>query len=118
MQGELNLVAIARELLAIHEEFPYHLINAKNHSIADFEMETFVQMWGNTSGGFESMGGCAMTSQRTFVFLPVVDGEACQVYFGGAYAYSVPLTDMFLNDVRNRSIKGQKHRSVYFSKEG
>ena len=73
--GELNLIQIARELLAIHEEFPYHLKNYDDSSIRDFVMETFTQLWGNTSGGFESMGGAAMTIQRTYVFIPTVNDE-------------------------------------------
>ena len=43
--GELNLIQIARELLAIHEEFPYHLKNYDDNNINDFEMETFTQLW-------------------------------------------------------------------------
>ena len=39
--GELNLIQIAKELLAIHEEFPYHLKNYDDSSIRDFVMETF-----------------------------------------------------------------------------
>lgn len=114
MFNELNLVTIARELLAIHEEFPYHLKDYEKHNISDFEMETFTQTWGNTSGGFEGIGGSAMTSQRTYVFIPVTADEDCQIYFGGRFAYSVPLTNAFIEDVKNRHVKGLHHKSKYF----
>ena len=111
--GELNLIQIARELLAIHEEFPYHLKNYDDNNINDFEMETFTQLWGNTSGGFESIGGAAMTTQRTYVFIPIVEDEDCQVYFGGAYAYSVPYSEEFEKDVRNHNVAGKYHKGKY-----
>lgn len=113
MQG-LSLVRMARELLAIEEEFRNHLKDWEHHDISDFEMETFTQVWGNTSGGFEGIGGSAMTEQRTYVFIPFVDGENCQVYFGGGYAYSVPVSKIFLSDVKNRQIEGRAGKKKYF----
>lgn len=117
MKGELNLIEIAREVLAIHEEFPYHLKDMENHYIGDFEMETFTQIWGNTSGGFCSMGGCAMTTQRTYVFISQRADEKCQVYFGGRYAYSVPYSEAFMNDVKNHCVEGCGHQSKYVKKD-
>jgi hypothetical protein len=111
--GELNLIQIARELLAIHEEFPYHLKNYNDNSIRDFVMETFTQLWGNTSGGFESIGGAAMTIQRTYVFIPTVNDEDCQVYFGGAYTYSVPYSKEFEDDVKAHNVAGKYHKGKY-----
>ena len=111
----LNLVSMARELLSIHEEFPMHLRDWDKHTVADFEMETFCQLWGSTSGGFEGIGGCAMTTQRTYVFIPLVEDEDCQVYFGGRFAYSVPPIDLFIQDVKNKQVKGVHHKDEYFS---
>ena len=113
MQG-LSLVRTARELLAIEEEFRNHLNDWTHHDIADFQMETFVQVWGSTSGGFEGIGGAAMTEQRTYVFIPLVDGENCQVYFGGRYAYSVSYSNVFMEDVKNRQVKGMHGKKKYF----
>lgn len=110
----MNIITMCRELLAIEQEFPNHCVNFGKYYPQDFQMETFVQMWGNTSGGFEGIGGDMMTSQRTYVFIPEVD-EPCQVYFGGMYAYSVPVTDeKFLQDVRNRRVAGcSKAKTTY-----
>lgn len=63
---------------------------------------------GNTSGGFESMGGSAMTTQRTYVFVPThTFDDKCFVYFGGSFAYTVPYSEEFMSDVINRSVKGK-----------
>lgn len=114
--NSLNLIKIARELLYIHEEFPNHLNDFYNHKINNFKMETFTQIWGNTSGGFEGIGGSAMTEQRTYVFIPIVENEPCQVYFGGRYAYSVPITDLFIKDVREHKVAGIHSREKYLVK--
>lgn len=79
----MNIISMCRELLAIEQEFPNHCVNFGKYYPQDFQMETFVQMWGNTSGGFGGIGGDMMTSQRTYVFIPEVD-EPCQVYFANA----------------------------------
>ena len=117
MNDELNLIKIAREILAIHEEFPYHLKEMYNHYISDFEMETFTQVWGNTSGGFCSLGGSAMTTQRTYVFIPQRVDEDCQVYFGGAFAYAVPYSDEFMEDVKNHRVEGRGYHRKYMKKD-
>ena len=112
MWSRLDLVEIAMELLAIHKDIPYRFKNRKNN-IHNFEMETFTQMWGNTSGGFETIGGSAMTIQRTYVFIPINCDDNCIVYFGSRFAYSVPLSDTFIKDVRERKIAGCHHKDKY-----
>ena len=106
---------MCRELLAIEQELPHHCVNFGQYFSQDFQMETFEQIWGNTAGGFGGIGGCAMTSQNTYVFIPEVDDEPCQVYFGGRYAYSVPITDeKFLQDVKNHNVAGcSKAKTTY-----
>lgn len=111
-----NLITIAKQLLEIQEEYKYHLNNPQI-DISQFDLETFEQMWGNTSGGFEGMGGCAMTSQRTYVLIPYIDTEDCQVYFQGTFAYSVPYSEEFMNDVKNRNVAGLSRKNKYFKKE-
>jgi len=101
----MDIINMCRELLAIEQELPNHCLNFGKYFSRDFRMETFEQTWGNTSGGFEKLGGDMMISQRTYVFIPDVD-DLCQVYFGGIYAYSVPVSEQFMEDVRKRSIKG------------
>ena len=111
--NELNLIQIAMDLLAIHEDFPFRLKNPMQCKISDFEMETFTQIWGNTSGGFESIGGDAMTEQRTYVFVPTSVDENCFVYFGGRFAYKVPYSKTFISDVKQRNVAGAHHYNKY-----
>lgn len=112
--SRLNLVDTAIELLAISQDIPYRLLKNKDKNLSDYKMETFTQLWGNTSGGFESIGGSSMTEQRTYVFLPIYINDNCLVYFGGSFAYSVPPSDIFLQDVKNQRVAGCYNNGKYF----
>lgn len=115
--NELNLTQIAMELLKIHNNLPSRFKNAET-KISDFKMETFTQTWGNTSGGFGGVGGCAITEQRVYVFLPVYCNENCFVYFGDRFAYSVSRhSKEFTDDVRNRRVAGVSYKGKYFTYE-
>lgn len=112
--SRLNLIDIAIEILWIKNDIEYKLEN-KGTKISNYTMETFTQIWGNTSGGFESIGGCAMTTQRTYVFIPESHDGDCMVYFGGRFAYSVPYSETFIKDVKERNIAGcANYHSIYF----
>lgn len=113
---DLNLVEIAQELLTIHMDFPFRLKHPMQYNIGDFEMETFTQTWGNTSCGFEGIGGNAISSQRTYVFIPVTADENCFVYFGGRFGYEVSYSQDFIKDVYDRNIAGVKHKNKYLIK--
>lgn len=104
--NELSLTRMARELLQIDEVFNYH--TGKAHvEIADFKLYTFVQTWGSTAGGMGGMGGCAITDQRTYVFIPDCRiTEFCQVYFGSHFAYAVPYSLTFMQDVLDQNVAG------------
>lgn len=93
----------------IVDDFSYR-VNNKKHTAYDFVWESFEQLWGNTSGGLETIGGSAMTTQTTDVFLPKdLEDEDCHVYFNGIYGYSVPMSETFMNDVENHNVKGCLH---------
>lgn len=108
-----DLVDMAVELLRIQQDFCYHLNNGQKYRPEHFDLYTHVQMWGNTSGGFCGMGGCAMTAQRVYVFVPTMDDEDCQVYFGGAFGYKVPYSEVFMADLREHNIAGKPYRGKY-----
>lgn len=112
--NELNLVKIATELLLINEDIKFRFQNPKETRITDFELHTFEQLWGNTSGGFEGFGGSAMTNQRTYVFVPFNENsERCIVYFGGRYAYHADYTEDFKEDLRNQNMVGISKMDKY-----
>lgn len=113
--GELNLRDMAIELLSIDRNFYNYVKEPYKTRISDFELYTFVQMWGNTSGGFEGIGGSAMTNQRTYVFVPVpnIGKENCLVFFGGRFAYCVPYSEKFMKDVINQDVAGVHEKWKY-----
>lgn len=106
----MDIISMCRELLTIEQELPNHCVNFGQYFSQNFQMETFEQVWNNTSGGFEGVGGDMITCERTYVFIPYPEtDEPCQVYFGGKYAYSVPIEcEKFIKDIKNRQVMGCK----------
>lgn len=100
------LTIMARELLEIEEDLPYRFnYNGKPRpTIDNFSLYTFEQVWGSTALGFGGVGGCAMTSARTYVFIPKVDNQKCFVYFGSRFAYTANYSEEFFEDVLTRNM--------------
>ena len=96
-----KLTRMAREILNIEADLPYRFdySDNKNPTLDDFELHTFEQTWGSTALGFGGMGGSAMTSARTYVFIPWHDSQKCFVYFAGRFAYAVDYSEKFMKDV-------------------
>lgn len=113
--GYLNLRDMAIELLRIDQQMEMQLYKTKT-KISDYALHTFEQVWGNTSGGFEGMGGSAMTAQNTHVFIPIQNckSKICLVFFGGSFAYAVPINSMFLEDVKQKNILGKSRYRDYW----
>lgn len=95
-----RLTQMAKELLEIEEDFPYRLDYSKGRPrIDDFELHTFSQIWGSTALGFGGIGGQAMTAASTYVLIPLNVEQKCFVYFAGRFAYAVPYSQEFMDDV-------------------
>ena len=96
-----NLTEMAREILAIEADLPYRFDYSDNShpTVNDFELHTFEQTWGSTALGFGGIGGQAMTSARTYVFIPMSINQKCFVYFAGRFAYAVDYSEKFMKDV-------------------
>ena len=96
-----NLTEMAREILVIEADLPYRFdYSDKSHpTVNDFELHTFEQTWGSTALGFGGIGGQAMTSARTYVFIPMSINQKCFVYFAGRFAYAVDYSEKFMKDV-------------------
>ena len=111
----LNLRDIAIELLQIDRNFYRYLKEPLKNSVRDFELWTFEQVWGNTSGGFEGIGGSAMTSQRTYVFVPTTatEKEECLIFFGERFAYNAPYNEKLRKDVIEHNMAGISQKSKY-----
>lgn len=113
--NELNLRDIAIELLQIDRNFHGYLKDPYDNRISDFELYTFEQTWGSTTGGFEGIGGSAMTNQRTYVFIPLTttEKEECLVFFGGRFAYHAPYCKPFIDDVMDQNVASVSRKSKY-----
>lgn len=98
-----KLIQIAREILAIEADLPYRLdyTETPRPDLDDFELYTFEQVWGSTALGFGGIGGQAITSARTYVFVPQSCNQKCFVYFAGKFAYAVKYSRTFMDDVKS-----------------
>lgn len=102
-----KLTQTALELLMINNDLPHRLNYSKPpyQRIDDFELYIFEQVWGSTALGFGGIGGQAMTRAMTYVFVPINVKQKCYVYFAGQFAYSVPYSDYFMNDVMKKKME-------------
>ena len=96
-----KLTRMAREILAIEADLPYRFdySDNSNPTLDDFELYTFEQTWGSTALGFGGLGGQAITSAITYVFIPISINQKCFVYFAGRFAYAVDYSEKFMKDV-------------------
>ena len=96
-----KLTRMAREILAIEADLPYRFdySDKSNPILDDFELHTFEQTWGSTALGFGGVGGQAITSAITYVFIPISINQKCFVYFAGRFAYAVDYSEKFMKDV-------------------
>ena len=115
-----KLTDLAIEILLINKDIPLRIDYSKEDplyrfNIDDFSVYVFEQTWGSTALGFGGMGGQAMTTANTIVLIPINNHQDCFVYFAGRFAYSVPYSDVFGNDVINYSVVGVNHISKYIN---
>ena len=110
-----KLTQMAREILSIEADLPYRFdYNVNPHpTLDDFDLYTFEQMWGSTALGFGGIGGSAMTSARTYVFVPVSCNQKCFVYFAGRFAYAVNYSEKFMEDVRKGNMESVTKAGKY-----
>lgn len=110
-----KLIGMAREILAIEADLPYRFDYSDNShpTLDDFELHTFEQTWGSTTLGFGGVGGQAMTSARTYVFIPMNCHQKCFVYFAGRFAYAVYYSDKFMEDVLKGNVASVSESGKY-----
>lgn len=119
----MDLIGMAKSLLSIKQDYPYHIdykkLNENGYSRVtdeDFDIYIFEQTWGNTSGGFEGMGGSAITTLPTYVLIPTINYDECLVFFNGSFAYKVPYSREFMEDVANCNVVGRSKYTKYLNK--
>ena len=114
MKG-LSLTDIAIEVLHINDDWFNHVSDIRKIRLDDFELYFFTQTWGNTSGGFEGMGGSAMTNQNTYVLFPIRKEEDAIVYFGGVFGYKAPISQILIDDIKRGNVAGKMSNRKYFN---
>ena len=111
-----QLTEIAREVLSIESDIPYRFDCSKEKpTVNDFEIYTFEQTWGSTALGFGGYGGQAMTSARTYVFVPIYCNQKCFVYFGSRFAYAVPYSNVLMEDINKQQMEPVSQCGKYVS---
>lgn len=112
-----KLTQAARELLSIEEDLPFRLDYKKDQrpTVDDFEMYVFEQIWGSTALGFSGVGGQAITSARTYVFVPIGCNQNCFVYFAGRFAYTAKYSDVFMEDVSKCNMASVSRSGKYIT---
>jgi len=110
-----KLTTMALEILEIESDITFRFDRTKDPHVTvdDFTMYTFEQIWGSTALGFGGVGGQAMTSARTYVFIPEYVNQKCFVYFAGRFAYSVEYSQTFMDDVLAENMASIAHSWKY-----
>ena len=80
---------------------------------ADGQLYDFDQTWASTALGFGGVGGAALTTERTYVFIPNSLEDEAFVFFGGTYAYTANLTDAFWEDIEKKDMAKVKESGKY-----
>lgn len=113
-----NLTKMAREILSIEADLPRRFDYNENPrpTVDDFELHTFEQVWGSTALGFGGIGGQAVTTARTYVFIPVNCNQKCFVYFGGRFAYAANYGPELVEDIRKGALEPVSRAGKYAQK--
>ena len=96
-----DLLKMARQLISIAEDLRDRLgiyYPDRCDHLYDFD-----QTWASTALGFGGIGGSAMTTERTYVYV-MDDAEIACVYFGGTFAYKTHINDRFWEDIKKHDM--------------
>lgn len=109
----MKLLKMATQIIDIANDLRYRLgsVDFDNGDLYDFD-----QTWASTTLGFGGVGGSAMTTERTYVFIPDNINTA-YVYFGSRFAYAVnEINDRFKEDLRNHRMRSVMESGRYSGK--
>ena len=110
-----KLLKMAQQLISISDDLRYKLrtLDFDNGYLFDFD-----QTWESTALGFGGVGGSALTTERTYVFMPE-DKDFAYVYFGNRFAYKVDNpNDKFFEDIKNCEMSSVKESGKYNGQSG
>ena len=103
-----KVVTMAKQLLIINDDIQYRFNFNKDSRrvfVDEFELHIFEQTWGSTALGFGGCGGQAMTTEYTYVFVPVSCNQNAFVYFGSQFAYEAEVNSVFKEDLLHKRMR-------------
>ena len=95
----MQLIKMAKELLEISQQLRIRFSYDIDYDEGD--LYDFDQTWASTALGFGGIGGSALTTARTYVFIPLNYDKAF-VFFGSTFAYECKINDCFREDMRKK----------------
>ena len=102
---------LIKQILSVQKTMSDYEEIDTNIGFNDWWVEIFPQVWGNTSGGMEGIGGCALTVQNTCV---VYNDEYVYVFFNGQFGYVVNMNSVVKKDITDKSMAGKsKYKDRY-----
>lgn len=112
-----KLTRIAQEVLFMESDLPqrFDYSSGEKPKINDFEIHLFEQTWGSTALGFSGIGGQAITTANTYVFVPISCNQKCFVYFAGEFAYAAPYCDVLREDILHGKMEPVSRKGKYFT---
>lgn len=109
-----KLTRMAQDILAIERDLPYRFEHTGERVLVDdFDVICFDQTWGDTTLGFGGVGGQAVTTATTYVFIPLCVDQPCFVYFGSRFAYTADFNVAFRKDLSCRNMRSVARSGIY-----
>ena len=108
---EISFSRVARDVLDIEDIL--NKILSYNINIKQLKLKAFVQVWENTSCGFEGIGCSKITEQMTYVVYNSLLNKY-YVFFGNRFAYKVIGNENFLNDLALCNLKGMSSYKNFY----
>ena len=109
MNNMIDIMDMTADLVRINQDIINRRKEIEKYNVYDFD-----QTWASTALGFGGVGGSAMTTARTYVLIPESDEEKAYVYFGGEFAYRVPINNRFRFDLRAHSMASVDESGRYY----
>lgn len=78
----------------VKRETSTHFTGSEYQQWKEINLHVVPQTWGNTSGGWQGIGGSAMTKRYTVIIENHFYGFSC-VYYSGELAYICEIDDMY-----------------------
>lgn len=110
----MKLLKMTHQLIAIADDLRYRF---KTLNFDEGELYDFDQTWASTALGFGGVGGSALTTERTYVFIPQIPqyNDKAIIYFGGRFAYVADMCERLREDIIKHDIASVNEKGRYIN---